>query len=134
MSPLVSLSLSFSKPAFLLFSKKIKKPVFLSLYLLLHCSSTSTSTGCWQKKKKENKKNQAEHWWEKIHNCLRWVVGHFPPMPNKMFSCQSWVIISDFPLGNNGDLGTTYSSQHEVSPISLSFWPDEILGFSCPIK
>ena len=42
-SPLVSLSL-FSKPA------------FLSLYLLLHCSSTSTSTGCRQNKKKENKK------------------------------------------------------------------------------
>ncbi|KAK4607412.1 hypothetical protein RGQ29_001311 [Quercus rubra] len=35
-------------------------------------------------------------------------------MPNKMFFCRSWVIISDFPLGSNGDLGITHSSPHEV--------------------
>ena len=55
-------------------------------------------------------------------------------MPNNIFFCRRWVFISDFPLGSNGDLGTTHSSPHEVSPISLSFWPDEILGFSCPHK
>nr|POF23529.1 hypothetical protein CFP56_47956 [Quercus suber] len=35
-------------------------------------------------------------------------------MPNKMFFCRSWVIISDFPLSSNGDLGTTHSSPSEV--------------------
>ena len=121
--------------------------------LLHHCS---TSTGCRQKKKKKKTKNQAEHCWEKIQisdenewvlkltfrsffsgiksQLSSMVVGHFPPMPNKMFFCRSWVIISDFPLGSNGDLGTTHSSPHEVIPLSLSFWPNEILGFSCLIK
>ncbi|KAK4566092.1 hypothetical protein RGQ29_002332 [Quercus rubra] len=34
-------------------------------------------------------------------------------MPNKIFFCRRWVFISDFPLGSNGDLGTTHSSPHE---------------------
>ncbi|KAL4649933.1 hypothetical protein ACB092_01G050100 [Castanea dentata] len=40
--------------------------------------------------------------------------GSFSPNAKQDFFCRSWVIISDFPLGNNGDLGTTHSSPHEV--------------------
>ena len=120
-SPLVSLSLYFLNLRFSLsISSSIAPPL-----------PPPQVAGRIRKKKI---KNHIEHCWEEIHNWLWWVVGHFPPMPNKMFFCRSWVIISDFPLGSNGELGTTHSSPNEVSPLSLSFWPDEILGFSCSIK
>ncbi|KAL4604157.1 hypothetical protein ACB092_10G172400 [Castanea dentata] len=48
--------------------------------------------------------------------------GSFFPNAKLDVFCRSWVIISDFPLGSNGDLGTTHSSPHEELDLRVYFW------------